>query len=200
MIRTPWVLLPLLLLLVIAAGFLVAEGNRRSFPAHTVSTGAARVGGPFQLVDQNGAKRGEGDFLGHYLLVYFGYSHCPDVCPTTLGDIANAFEKLGARKSKIVPVFVTLDPGRDSPRVLKAYLAAFGPEFVGLTGSAAAIARAAREYRVSYAVRPLPEGGYAVTHASAIYLMGPDGKFIAFFEDDSGPDGLAADLRKRIPG
>jgi protein SCO1/2 len=200
MTRTAWLLLPWLILLGVAAGLLLAETGHHVFPAHTVSTGVARIGGPFQLMDQDGVARRDSDFRGRYLLIYFGYSHCPDVCPTTLSDIAGAYDRLGARKTKVVPVFVTLDPGRDTPKVIKTYLAAFGPEFVGLTGTDDAIARVANEYRASYRVRALPEGGYALDHSSAIYLMGPDGRFIAFYEDEAGPGTLAADLRKKIPG
>ena len=105
------------------------------------------------------------------------------------------------RKTKIVPLFITLDPERDRPGVLKSYLGSFGPEFVGLTGAPGAIKQAAQEFRVYYSKHPLPNGGYAIDHTSVVYLMGPDGKFITYYDDTSlSADALAADLRKRIPG
>lgn len=201
MFRTPHALVPWLILLAAVAGGLLWTASETAGPGHAISTGAAQVGGPFALVDQDDRIRHDSDFRGRYVLVYFGYTHCPDICPTTLSVIADAFGKIGARKTKLVPLFVSLDPERDTPKVMKTYLAAFGSEFVGLTGSPSAIKHAAEEYRVYYAKHPLPSGDYSVDHTSVLYLMGPDGKFVTFYADDSlGPDALAEDLRKRIRG
>jgi len=201
MIRTPQALLPWLFLLVALGGGLLWSASEMAGPGHAIVSGTAEVGGPFALVDQNGKPRRESDFRGLYRLVYFGYTNCPDVCPTTLAAIAQAFGKIGARKTKLVPLFISIDPERDSPKVLKAYLSAFGPEFVGLTGSTSAVNSVAREYRVYFARHPLASGGYAVDHSSLLYLMAPDGSFVTFYEDQSlEPDALAADLRKRIRG
>src|SRR6516164_2070638 len=109
---------------------------------------AAMVGGPFQLTDQDGKPRASGDFHGKYMLIYFGYSNCPDVCPTTLAVMAQALDKLGADANRIVPVFITIDPEHNTPAILKQYMAAFGPRFVGLTGNPTQIAAVEKTYRV----------------------------------------------------
>lgn len=201
MFRTPLALVPwLLCLAAVLGGLLWTKGDEIVGLGRTVETGVASIGGPFTLTDQNGKTRTDADFHGRYQLVYFGYSFCPDVCPTTLGVIADAYGKLGIRRARIVPLFITLDPERDNPKVLKGYLGSFGPEFVGLTGGMKAIYDVAQEYGVYFAKHPLPGGGYSVDHTSVIYLMGPDGKFITYYEDELlGPDALAADLRNRIP-
>ena len=198
MLRNPISLVPYLIALAAVLGGLVwHEGDLVAEGAQ--SSGLAAVGGPFTLTDQFGKTRTDSDLRGRYLLVYFGYTDCPDACPTTLGVIADAVPKLGPDKNKLVPVFITTDPERDTPSVLKTYLDAFGPEFVGLTGSPAAIKKAAGEYHVYFARHPLPGGGYSVDHSSVMYLMGPDGRFVTYYDDASmGPDALAADLRKRI--
>jgi cytochrome oxidase Cu insertion factor (SCO1/SenC/PrrC family) len=192
MIRTPLALVPYVLAIAaVIAGVLWHAGD-------LVGTqGAAMVGGPFALVDQEGAARSDRDFRGRYMLIYFGYTFCPDVCPATLGVMSDAMQKLGDPK-RIVPIFITIDPARDKPAVLKTYLKSFGPAFVGLTGSDKALGDAARAYRVYFAKHPLPGGGYAMDHSSTIYLMGPDGKFVTYYDETIGPDALADDLRKRL--
>jgi cytochrome oxidase Cu insertion factor (SCO1/SenC/PrrC family) len=196
MVRTPLALIPYLIAAAaVAAGLLWHAGDLLSGANRTA--GEAAIGGPFTLVDQDGKARHAADFRGRFMLVYFGYGHCPDICPTTLAVMADALEKLGPSSRRVVPIFITIDPGRDSPRVLKGYLTAFGPRFVGLTGDAKAIAAAAHAYRVSYRKRAL-SGGYAMDHSSHIYLMGPDGKFIAVFDETLGTDRLAQALKKQI--
>jgi cytochrome oxidase Cu insertion factor (SCO1/SenC/PrrC family) len=192
--RAPTALIVLALLLAILAGGLLWYIGEGSPGATSSGTGVADIGGPFALIDQNGLRRTDSDFHGHYVLLYFGYSYCPDVCPTTLGVMADALAKLGPRASRIVPVFITIDPERDTPAVLKKYLAAFGPNFVGLTGSLADITRAAHEYRVYFAKHKLESGGYAVDHSSVIYLLGPDGKLLKFYDAAETPDQLVKDL------
>lgn len=159
---------------------------------------ASNVGGPFALTDQTGQRRTDRDFRGHWVLLYFGYSYCPDVCPTTLALMSNVLDKLGAQSSRIVPVFITVDPARDTPSVLKSYLGAFGPRFVGLTGSAADIAKVAHAYRAYYEKRPLPGGGYSVDHSSVIYLLDPQGRFVKAYDDTAKSDAIADDLRKQL--
>jgi protein SCO1/2 len=196
MIRTPLALIPYLIAAAaVAAGLLWHAGDALS--GATRAVGEASVGGPFTLTDQDGEARRAVDFRGRFMLVYFGYSFCPDICPTSLAVMADALQRLGPEAERVVPIFVTIDPGRDTPRVLKAYLKAFGPRFVGLTGDAKAVAAAARAYRVYYRKRPL-SGGYAMDHSNHIYLMGPDGKFIAIYNETLGPDGLALALKKQI--
>ncbi len=176
------------------AGLLSYAGDR----AVGLAQGTATIGGPFTLTDQNGATRTDRDFRGQYLLIYFGYTYCPDVCPTTLAVMQQALDRLGPTASRVTPVFVTIDPARDTPQVLKPYLKSFGERFVGLTGSDAAIAAISHEYSVYAARQPLKGGGYAMNHSSTIYLMGPNGKFLTHYDEVIGPDVLAADLRKRI--
>jgi len=191
MTRTPIAFVPYLLLAAaVALGLLWQAAERQDSP------NPAAIGGAFSLVDQSGQLRHAADFRGRFMLVYFGYSYCPDICPTTLTMMADALEKLGRPGDRIVPIFITIDPARDSPKVLKDYLKSFSPRFVGLTGSAAAIAAAAKAYRVYYKKEPLKGGGYAMDHSSWIYLMGPDGRFLADYDETLGADGLSAALKK----
>lgn len=191
----PW----LLLVAATVGGYLWNAGDEIAAIGHQSATGQASIGGPFQLLDQNGVPRSDRDFRGRYMLVYFGYTFCPDVCPTTLGAIADAYAKIGMRQTHIVPVFITLDPARDRPKTLKAYLQSFGPEFVGLTGSDRAIRSTAAEYRVYYSSHPTSNGSYAIDHTGVAYLMDPQGKFVTYYDENSlDPKGLAADLRRRI--
>ena len=198
MIRTPQALIPYLLALAaVAAGILWQVGNQESRPGTIQSQGIAAIGGAFSLIDQNGNLRRADDFRGHFMLVYFGYSYCPDVCPTALAVMADALEKV-PREDRITPIFITIDPERDSPKVLKTYLKAFGPRFVGLTGDSQSIAAAARAYRVYYKKHPLQGGGYAMDHSSVIYLMGPDGKFIANYDAKIGVDAFKTALSEKL--
>ncbi|MGA7676363.1 MAG: SCO family protein [Rhizomicrobium sp.] len=199
MIRTPLALILYLIAAVaVAAGLLWHASDSFSGANRVVSQGEVLIGGPFVLTDQDGKTRRSADFRGRFMLVYFGYSYCPDICPTTLAVMADALEKLGPEAARVTPVFITVDPERDTPGVLKAYLKSFGSRFVGLTGDEKAVAAAARAYRVYYQKRPLKGGGYAMDHSSQIYLMGPDGKFIANYDETLGPDGLAQALKKQV--
>ena len=199
MIRTPVALVPYLLALAAVIGGAVwGAGDRVARLGTTVASGTAQVGGPFTLVDQDGRTRSDADFRGRFMLVYFGYSFCPDVCPTTLAMMADALAKLGAKRARVVAVFVSIDPARDTPEILKEYLKGFGADFVGLTGDSAHIEAVARAYRVYFAKHPLPGGTYAMDHSGVIYLMGPDGKFATYYDDSIGPAGLAADLKRRL--
>ena len=199
-LRAPLGLVPwLFAIAAVLAGFIWQQGDVVVGMRAPLSSGTAKVGGPFRLVDQSGHARSDADFRGRYMLVYFGYSRCPDVCPTTLSVMADALSRLGPRRKEIVPVFITLDPERDNPQVLGQYLAAFGKDFVGLTGSEERIKAVAAAYHVFYAKHPLAGGDYSVDHTGALYLMGPDGTFVTYYEDESlGPDTLAADLEKRL--
>ena len=183
----------------IAGGYLWHLGDRAAGLAPVAASRSIAIGGPFHLTDQNGRAVTDANFRGRFLLVYFGYTNCPDVCPTTLATIARALDTLGPRASRVVPLFVTVDPARDSARVLKQYLSAFGPRFVGLTGSPDAIRKVAGEYRVFFRKEPgATAGSYAVDHSSTIYLIGPEGQFVTYYDESIGPDGLAKDLRKRL--
>jgi protein SCO1/2 len=156
------------------------------------TTGEAAIGGPFELVDTHGAVRSDSEFRGRYMLVFFGYTHCPDVCPTTLFDLTQALEQLGAAADKIQPIFITIDPLRDTPDAIGAYLENFHPAFIGLTGTRQQLAAVERLYAV-YAKAAGPEakdGAYLVDHTALAYLMGPDGKFRTFIAPGGGPDGV----------
>jgi protein SCO1 len=161
---------------------------------------ALTVGGPFSLIDGDGRAVTDQNWRGKYMLVYFGYTFCPDVCPTTLTNVADALDKMGAKADRVQPLFITVDPKRDTPEVVKRYAAAFGPRFVGLTGSPEQIAAAAKAYRVYYAEHRTGPGpdDYSMDHSSVLYLMGPDGKFVAPVRaDQSGPE-LATVLTKLV--
>jgi protein SCO1 len=195
MIRTPVALIPYLFAAAfMAAGFLWHQGDLAGAP----QSGHAAIGGPFVLTDQDGKTRSDRDFRSQWVLLYFGYSFCPDVCPTTLARMADALDKLGPLAGRVTPLFVTVDPGHDTPKVLKAYLASFGPRFVGLTGALPAITKTAHEYRVYFAKHPIDGGGYAIDHSSTIYLIGPNGEFVTYYDEDTQPDAIAADLRQRL--
>ena len=204
MFRTKEALIPYLLLLAaLAGGLLWYESEHVPGLGRVVTTGQAQIGGPFTLIDQTGKRVTSADFRGRYMLIYFGYSFCPDVCPTTLGVMAEALDKMGPRKNRVVPVFITIDPERDTPKVLADYMKAFGPQFVGLTGSLKEIAAVEKEYRVYAAKAPLtgPDGkvvGYGMNHSSVVYLMGPDGKLVSFYDEAVSPEELAKDLRKKV--
>ena len=159
---------------------------------------ASLVGGSFTLQDGDGRQVTSGDFRGKYMLIYFGYTFCPDVCPTTLTDAADALDRLGPKADRLQVIFITIDPKRDTPAVVKQYAAAFSPRLIGLTGSPEQIAQVAKEYRVYYAEHrtgPGP-GDYAMDHSSILYLMGPDGNFIAPIRADETGAEMAADIAK----
>ncbi|MEE8224000.1 MAG: SCO family protein [Alphaproteobacteria bacterium] len=162
-------------------------------------TGAADIGGPFRLIDHTGKRVTEADFKGRYMLLFFGYTHCPDVCPAELQTMGRAMDRLAAKGDNIVPVFISVDPERDSPAILKAYVAAFHPSMVGLTGSAAEIKTAAKAYKVYYRKQPGAKPGdtkILMDHTSFIYLVGPDGKVVALIRGGTRPEVLAKELAR----
>ena len=158
----------------------------------------AGIGGPFTLQDGNGKPVTDRDFRGQYMLVYFGYTFCPDVCPTTLNAVADAMDKLGPASNRVRPLFITVDPARDTPAVVKQYAAAFGSHITGLTGTADEIAKVAKAYRVYYAEHRTGPGpnDYSMDHSSILYLMGPKGEFVAPVRADQTGEQMAADLKK----
>jgi protein SCO1/2 len=199
MFKTKEALIPYLLLVAAMAGGLIwHESENVPGLGRTVTSGKVEVGGPYALTDQNGKAVSSTDFHGKYQLIYFGYSFCPDVCPTTLGVISQALDQMGVDQNRIVPIFITIDPERDTPSVLKSYMAAFGPRFVGLTGTPAQIAAVEKEYRVYAKKQPLPGGGYGMDHSSVIYLMGADGRLVTFYDELISPEQLEKDLKAKI--
>ena len=169
----------------------VATGGR--------TAGKALIGGPFALVDHTGAARTEKDLLGKFSVIGFGFTHCPDVCPTTLQTMAEALDALGPAAGRVRPVFITVDPARDTPARLKAWRAAFDKRFLMLTGSEAAIARAAKAYKVGYSrMKPAADGSYMVNHTALIYLMAPDGRYLTHFPYRIAPAELAQALTEWV--
>ena len=157
---------------------------------------AASVGGPFNLVDQHGKTVTEADFRGRYMLIYFGYTFCPDVCPTELQSISQAVDELGADSEKVTPVFITVDPARDTIEQMAGYAEHFHPRLVALTGSAAQVAAAAKVYRVYFKkVEQEGSGDYLMDHSSVIYLMGPDGQFLTHFSYGTEPAQMAEKIK-----
>ena len=199
MLKNKQALIPYLLLVAaLAGGVLWYQSEQVPQLGRVVSTGKLDVGGPFRLTDQNGQPRSDADFRGKYMLIYFGYSFCPDVCPTTLAVMAQALEKLGNKSRQVAPILITIDPERDTPKVLEDYVKAFGPSFVGLTGSADEIKAVEKKYRVYAVKKPLEGGNYGMDHSSVIYLMGPDGKLVSFYDEAISPDDLAKELKSKI--
>ncbi|SLN12037.1 SCO family protein [Oceanibacterium hippocampi] len=168
------------------------DGNR--------GQGTADVGGPFTLVAQDGHTVSDTDFRGKLMLVYFGYTFCPDVCPTSLQNEAVALDILGDDADDVAPIFITVDPNRDSQQVMAEYMDAFGPRFIGLRGTEEQVAEVAKRYRVYFRkVDPDkdPEN-YLVDHLSFLYLMGRDGKFITAFGHATTPEEIARGIREYL--
>ena len=197
--RLPLVVLPAALLLALVLGVLLwRAADDLPGLGRVWGSGTATIGAPFTLTDQDGHKRRSSDFGGRYMLVYFGYTTCPDVCPTTLALMADALQRVDPKGARIVPIFITIDPERDTPARLKPYVASFGPQFVGLTGDLKTVTKVAGNYHIGFRKHPLDGGGYAMDHSSVIFLMDPHGKFVAYWDDTSiGPDGLAKELREK---
>ncbi len=182
-------------------GTLALSACTASAPPAKPPLEGARIGGAFTLTDQNGRTITERKFAGKYRIMYFGYTFCPDVCPTDVQAIGAAVKKLEATDpalaAKIVPVFVTVDPARDTPAVLKQFVSAFHPRMVGLTGTDAQIAKIKTEYAVySSKGDASPGGGYLVNHSRQAYLMGPDGKPLALLPQEQGPDAVVTEIKR----
>jgi protein SCO1 len=178
--------------LVIFSGvFLYATGN---FGGGL--TAASAIGGPFKLTDQNGNRITDADLKGRPFLVFFGYTHCPDVCPTTLFDVSEILRALGKDADRAGALFVTVDPERDTPDVMKDYLSSFDPHLRGATGDRAAIDAAEKAYRVYAKKVPTQNGDYSMDHTALVYLMDKQGRFVAPFNLKRKPEDAAADLRR----
>ena len=164
-----------------------------------VMWGKEPIGGPFELVDHTGRRRTDGDFRGKLLLVYFGFSYCPDVCPTDLLAIGRALDQLGADGVAVQPLFITVDPARDTPEHLAQYVAFFHPRLIGLTGTVEQIAKAAAAYRVYFAKVALSGASeYTVDHSGFVYLMDRDGGYIGFFAPGSPPERMVEAIRSKL--
>ena len=166
--------------------------QRPSLPAPQGSA----VGGSFRLIDQDGRTVTDQDMKGKPFLVFFGFTHCPDVCPTALFDMSEVFRKLGPDADRATALFITVDPERDTPQALKTYLSSFDPHLRALTGDQAAIDGAIRAYRAYAKKVPNPDGSYTIDHTALVYLMDKNGGFVAPFNLQRRPEESAADLRK----
>ena len=184
-----------------AALAIFPAARERLLPAGASSVGRALVGGPFALTDQDGKRVTDKDFRGRYTLVFFGFTMCPDVCPSALQVMAAALEKLGAKGQQLTPVFITVDPERDTPAQLAGYVKSFHPRLVGLTGTPAEIEAVTKAYRVYVKKVPDPKSsaGYTFDHSAIIYLMGPDGAYLAHFTHATSVDAMAERLSKLLP-
>lgn len=191
-----------LLALLVGAGSPWAGEPAQRSAAQTMDTlmwNREPVGGPFALVDQAGKRRTDADFRGRLMLVYFGYTYCPDVCPTDLQQIGLAVEKLGKAGDAVQPLFITLDPERDTPKHLAAYVPNFHPRFVGLSGTPAAIRRAADGYKVYYQKVASPgQVGYSVDHTAFIYLMDRKGQYLGFFPPGTSAERMVEIIRQHL--
>ncbi|WP_017665437.1 SCO family protein [Porphyrobacter sp. AAP82] len=182
---------------------LALAGCGAAAPAVEPPLAGAPIGGEFTLTNSKGAPVRWGDFAGKYRIVYFGYTFCPDVCPTDMQRVAQGLKELKASDpdsaGKIVPIFITVDPQRDTPAVVGEFAAAFSPDMIGLTGTPAQIDAAAKAFKVYHAKgEARPGGGYLVDHTQVVYLFGPDGAPIATLPTDQGGDAVAAELARWV--
>jgi cytochrome oxidase Cu insertion factor (SCO1/SenC/PrrC family) len=162
-------------------------------------SGRAPVGGPFELTDQTGRRRTDADFRGKLVVLYFGYTYCPDVCPTELQSISLALDKLGAAAEAVQPLFITVDPERDTPARLAEFVSSFHPRLIGLTGSLADIRKTAIAYRTFFVKSSTAAtSDYSVDHTGFIYLVGKDGKYLGFLPPGATPDAIADAIRTRL--
>ncbi len=194
---------------VVALAFLAALATSPASVAHGPASNSppapadfsALFGGPFSLIDHDGRPRTQRDFAGRFLLVNFGYTNCPDICPLDLSTMAAALDMLGQTADLVQPVFITIDPARDKPAVLKEYVLNFHPRLIGLSGSEAQISGVAKAYRVHRSkliVADAPAGDYLASHSSLTYLMARNGKFITMFPHGTKPEFMAAAIRRHV--
>jgi protein SCO1/2 len=187
--------------------FTAPEGIRSFIMGGGSGGGQASIGGAFELTDQNGGVRTDGAYRGQLMLVFFGYTHCPDVCPIGLQSMTEALTELGEAGNIVRPIFITVDPARDTPERMKEYAANFHPRLVALTGSEEQVARAAKAYRVYYAkAKPKDgthaghgdHGDYLMDHNSFIYLMGADGRYLTHFPANASVEDIRTGLKKYL--
>ena len=181
--------------LVLCFGVILIVTGRVSAP---VAQQVAAIGGPFKLVDQDGRVVTDQDFKGRPFLVFFGFTHCPDICPTALFEVSEIMRALGRDADRTRALFITVDPERDTPKVIKDYLSSFDPHLTGLTGDPAEVAAVAKAYRVYFKKVPLDQGGYTVDHTAIVYLMDKEGRFVSPFSLKRTTEAAAADLRKHL--
>ncbi|HJZ31170.1 MAG TPA: SCO family protein [Hyphomicrobiaceae bacterium] len=184
----------------VAALAIFPEARARLLPTGATSVGRALVGGPFQLTDQAGKRVTDKDFRGRYTLVFFGFTNCPDICPSALQVMAAALDQLGPKGQAVTPLFISVDPERDSPRELATYVKSFHPRLVGLTGTPEEIEAVTKAYRVyvKKVADTRSSAGYSFDHSAIIYLMGPDGAYVTHFTATTSADAMAERLAKLL--
>lgn len=187
-----------------AVAFLVGAAGLTAAVVHMTSGGgqtatqSSSVGGAFRLVDQDGKTVTDADLKGRPTLVFFGFTRCPDVCPTALYEISQAFAAMGGDAAKVQALFVTVDPERDTPEEMKTYLSSFSPQIRGLTGSPEAVQAMTKAYRVYAKKAPTKDGDYTMDHTSIVYLMDRNGAFVAPLNLKRPPEDVAAELRRYV--
>ncbi len=181
--------------LVLCFGVILIVTGRVSAP---VAQQVAAIGGPFKLIDQNGQAVTDQDLKGRPFLVFFGFTRCPDICPTTLFEVSEIMRALGPDADRVRALFITVDPERDTPAALKDYLSSFDPHLSGLTGEADAVAAVAKAYRVYFKKVPLDQGGYTMDHTAIVYLMDKEGRFVSPFNLKRTREAAVADLRRYL--
>ena len=199
-----------LLAIAFAGGLAAAAGGWLLWPQAAEQRSAAAlmdvvmwnkepIGGPFALIDHNGQKRTDADFRGKILLVYFGFTFCSDVCPIDLQSIAGAIDKLGPAGDAVQPLFITVDPEKDTPEQLKGHVALFHPRMIGLTGDARQIRQVANAYKVYYAkTEPTKRDDRGIDHTGFIFLIGKDGQYLGFFPPGTPADRMAETIRPHV--
>ncbi len=198
-------LVMMLAMLAAFAGFLGYRLGGGGDPERAANEGRVPIGGPFTLVDSAGNSVTEKDLLGRYAMIYFGYTYCPDICPTALASAVRGLDLLASvdqtAAQMVVPVFISIDSERDTPDTIGRYVAAFHPRLRGFTGSPEQVAEAAKSYRVFYQkVQPEDSSDYLMDHASNIFLMGPTGEYVTHFAHNSTPDVISEHLEEIITG
>ena len=206
--KTRWIVLAALAVasLALASGAVIwlrpAPPPTAAVDSGVMRVAGATIGGPFQLIDHNGKAVSEADFAGKFMLIYFGFTHCPDFCPTELAVMGNAVDALGTEGARVVPIFITVDPERDTSEHIKDYVAAFHPRMIGLTGSLAQIESVAKTYKVYFKKQPGPGGDgaddYQVDHTVFVYLMGPDGTLRSMFRHGTSAAAMSGEIRGQL--
>jgi len=201
-----WIRFSLFLLVAFALGLgvnLALKDNQQPAPGQSVQgSGKALIGGPFELVSHTGETVTQADFAGQHMLVFFGFTNCPDVCPAKLNTISIALDDLGPLADEVTPVFITIDPGRDTPQRMAEYVSNFSADIVGLTGSPEQIREAAKSYRVYYAKVDLENSasGYTMDHSAFTYLMDENGEYITHFAYGTSAAKITERLRRELAG
>jgi protein SCO1/2 len=184
----------------VGVAVILATGTPQPEGSSEKAGGKALIGGPFTLVDHTGETRTEADFRGRPMLVFFGYTHCPDVCPTGLQTMSDALDRLGPLADRIQPLFITIDPARDTAEEMGKYIGHFHPDLVGLTGTPEQVAKAAKSYRVYYAKQGEGEADYLMDHSTFTYLMDAEGGYVTHFNHGVSADEMARRIREKLGG